>query len=73
MMQIFTRRKVIPLNLDDVDLERLMTFPSKENAALEEFFVKKIYHKDHVQIGMNASKTYNDGIHDFEYDRVKKN
>ena len=72
-MQIFTRRKKIRSNLDDFELERLMTFPKREEADLHDFYLQEIFNKDHVQVGVvKRGEDHIKGIHDFEYDRNKK-
>lgn len=72
-MELFTRRKIIPSNLDDFELEKLMTFPKRKDADFEEYYLKEIFNKDHIQIGKTTStRTNPTGLHDFEYDREKK-
>jgi len=69
-MQVFTRRKHIQVNLDDIELEQLTTFPNRNKVDIEEFYLKEVFSKDHVQFGMLTKHLK--GVHDFEYDRDKK-
>lgn len=53
-------------------MEEIMNFPEKKNVGPEEFYLKKIFNPNHIQIGVARSKSYSGGIHDFEYDTKKE-
>jgi len=51
-------------------MQALMNFPDQKNVGAGGFYIKEVFHENHLQIRVKQEKYTS--IHDFEYDKVKK-
>jgi len=73
-MKIFGREKIIPIDLGGKSMIEIMNyFPTREKVGSEEFYLKEVFHPNHIQIDVNRSRNTYAIIHDFEYDSIKNN
>lgn len=70
-MGLFSIKRFIPIEFNELTLEKILNFPRKKNASSEGYYINEIYNENHVQIAVTSSRVYTSGIHDFIYDDQK--
>ena len=71
-MKIFQRYHIIDFNLHPHTMEEVINFPNKNEAGLEEYFVKNVFHPNHLQIDARRRDSHTGGIHDLIFSPEEK-